>query len=187
MRLRKEPIPKENRHENQPNKTIIGTPRIGFLNLMGHKAEQVLHEDKIAFGSLFTSSEESEQAPPICDVLLIYCFIDQDGYIRGTTDGLRDIIRRSGARIAIVASENSTESYIAAGKDTVYGRANLVMTLQRNGTAFSTFFRKLFILMMRGTPMPLAWVELAPQIPRQTHKNDPGLICSMEAGHIVFK
>lgn len=38
------------------------------------------------------------------------------------------------------------------------------MTLARNGNAFSTFLRSLFVAMKNGKTMPMAWVEMAPQI-----------------------
>ena len=42
---------------------------------------------------------------------------------------------------------------------------NLVITFHRNGKDFARFFRSLFQLMWAGKSMPMAWVQLAPQIP----------------------
>lgn len=169
------------------NPLIINSPRIGFLNLIGSPAQAILEEDKAALISLFASSEQSEDAPPICDVLMIYCDVQSDGRITNHSGGLRDIIRDSQAPIVIVASENDAKSYTAAAKSTGYGYANLVMTLERKDAAFADFFIALFSKMFKGQSMPRAWVELAPQNPRATHGGCPGAIFAAEVGHIIFK
>ena len=107
--------------------------------------------------------EESQTNAPACDVLLIYGELDEKGRFRNSNLGLREIIRDSGAKIVVVASENPASHYIAAGKRTSYGSANLVMTLDRKGDALPTFLVGLFTAMRRGTPMPKAWAALAPQ------------------------
>jgi hypothetical protein len=146
-----------------------------------------MEEDKLAFGPLFAAVEESSITPPTCDVLMIYARVESDGRIAGSADGLRDIIRQSGAAIVVVASENDGKSYIAAGKSTGYGQANLVLTLKRKGAAFTQFFTQLFGRMSKGKSMLLAWVELAPQIPGKTHENCPESIFAAEISHIIFK
>jgi hypothetical protein len=166
---------------------VIKSPRIGFFNLLGSSAKLMLEEDKQAFRPLFAAMEESNVAPPACDVLLIYARVETDGRIAGYTTGLRDIIRQSGAAIVIVASENDGKSYAVAGKATGYGLANLVLTLKRKGAAFTQFFTQLFGRMLKGKSMLLAWVELAPQIPGTTHENCPEFIFAAEISHIVFK
>jgi hypothetical protein len=95
---------------------IIQSPRIGFLNLLGASAKPIVEEDKTRLMPLFTFSQESEADPPTCDVLMIYARVQGDGSIAGCSAGLRDIIRRANAPIAIVASENEATGYIAAGK-----------------------------------------------------------------------
>jgi hypothetical protein len=149
--------------------TKIKSPRLGFLNLKGAAGHQILAEDRSALASMFRATEESAPNPPPCDVLFIYCDIGLDGRISGTSAGLRDLIRDSGARVVVVASENPSQSYIAAAKRTSYGRANLVLTLERRGAVFPAFFNRLFSQMMKGTSMPLAWVKFAPQIPGHDH------------------
>ena len=109
-----------------------------------------MKEDKEAFRPLFGAMEESNVSPPVCDVLLIYARVERDGRIAGYGDGLRDIIRQSGAAIVIVASENDGNSYAAAGKTTGYGQANLVLTLKRKGAAFTQFFTELFSQNVEG-------------------------------------
>ena len=169
------------------NPLIIKSPRIGFLNLIGSSAETIVNEDRAALGPLFSSVEQSNENPPLCDVLVIYGHLESNGHFTGRSDGLRDIIKKSTAPIVIVASGNDSNSYIAAGKDTGYGRANLIMTLERKGTAFTSFFSQLFDKMFKGKSMLLAWVELAPQIPGTTHDNCPETIFAAEVSHIIFE
>lgn len=95
---------------------VVESPRIGFLNLLGPAAQGILDEDKIAFSPLFTSLHESSTTPPVCSVLMIYAHVEPDGRIAGSSDGLRDIIRKSNASIVVLASENEGNNYVAAGK-----------------------------------------------------------------------
>lgn len=169
------------------NPLVIESPRIGFFNLLDSSARSILEEDKQAFRPLFAAIEESNVIPPVCDVLMIYARVESDGRIAGSTVGLRDIIRQSGAAIVVVASENDPKSYTAAGKSTGYGQANLVLTLKRKGAAFTRFFAQLFGRMLKGKSMLLAWVELAPQVSGTTHENCPESIFAAEISHIVFK
>jgi len=166
---------------------VIQSPRIGFLNLLGASAEPILKEDKAAIGPLFASLQESGADPPGFDVLMIYADVQVDGSIARCSVGLRDIIRKANAPIVIVASENDAKGYIAAGKPTGYGQANLVMTLQRKGANFSQFFVQLFSEMFRGRPIPMAWVKLAPHGSKTGHDNCPETIFAAEVSHITFK
>ena len=70
------------------------------------------------------------------------------------------------------ASDNQPERYIkgfgARGK-----RLNLVMTLNRKGKNFPTFLKKLLSQMAYGSPMPVAWNDICPQVPRSEHPDAP--------------
>ena len=131
--------------------------------MAGGDASVAIVADKAALVSLFSSSVESSDVPPICSVLFLYCHIEPSGNIRGSSRGLREIIRDSRAAVVVVASENSGNSYIAAGKQRGYGQANLVMALDRRGDVFPKFFQRLFTEMKQGVSMPVAWVKFAPQ------------------------
>ena len=169
------------------NPLVIQSPQIGFLNLMGSSANTILKKDMEALTPLFASVKQSDENPPICDVLLIYGHVEKNGLFANHSEGLRDIIHSSNASIVIVASENESQSYIAASKHRGYGKANLVMTLQRKEEVFTSFFSKLFEKMYKGKSMLAAWVELAPQIPGATHNNCPETIFAAEISHIVFE
>jgi hypothetical protein len=169
------------------NPLIIQDPKIGFLNLMGALARPLIKEDANALKSMFSGCMESDGDIPVCDVLMIYATIDPSGTIQNIPFSLREIIYKSHAPIAVVATENDVQSYIAAGKRSGVGRANLVMTLSRKGQMFPNFFRELFAMMHRGVTMPMAWVKLAPQIPGKDRPNVPGTMCAMEVTHVLFK
>jgi hypothetical protein len=168
------------------NPLVVQSPKIGYFNLLGASGQSIIDEDQKVLNRLFPSFEESSAAPPTCNVLMIYAKINEDGSVIGSIDGLRGIIRRSGAEVVVVASDNDPKAYFAAAKRTGYGQANLVMTLQRKGSAFPTFFVQLFEKMCKGTTMPVAWVQLAPQIPGMTHSG-PESIFAAEISHIVFR
>lgn len=118
---------------------------------------------------------------------MVYARIEANGAIQNASQNLREIIHKSHAPIVVVATENDGQSYIAASKRHGSGKANLVMTLKRNGQVFPNFFKELFAMMRRGITMPMAWVKLAPQVPGMEHKNVPETICVMEVTHVLFK
>lgn len=168
------------------NPYVVRAPAIAFLNLAGADAYPLLAEDRAAFSGHFAKCVVTEEAVPVCDVIVLYCQIDHTGKIRGCDLTLNQIARASRAVVVVVAFENSIESYIAAGHKVGEGSANVVMTLERNGDAFPHFFDQLFAKMAAGITMPMAWVDLAPQTPGMAQDDVPGTICAMEAGHIIF-
>jgi hypothetical protein len=171
----------------RPPTIVITAPTLGILNIAGGDALSAVEADRRAFGDLFSSVTEATDAPPRCDVLLVYCQIGVDGRLKNTTSSLREVIRDSGAKIVVVASGNQADAYIKAGHKEKYGHANLVMTLDRKGASFETFFSRLFRDMFKGTSMPVAWERLAPQIPGEVHRDAPEAIFACELGHIAFR
>jgi len=165
----------------------IRSPTIGFYNLSGDLFTSLQKTDKEAFGSLFSAVYESNDKPPTCNVLFLYCQIEPNGIVQGTRRSLRNIIRKSGARIAVVASENPTRNSLAATKKAGFCYANIVLTFQRNGDNFSTFFQKLFTHMKQGYPMPTAWGFLVQQGPNQGEPDNPEALMLTEAGEVVFE
>ncbi len=165
----------------------IKSPTIGFYDLTGGGASVVVAADKAALDPIFSASAEGSGAPPICNVLFIYCDIEPSGSIRGSSRGLREIIRDSRAAVVVVASENTGDSYIAAAKRQGYGQANLVMAIDRRGDVFAKFFQRLFTEMKQGESMPVAWVKLAPQAPQADHADCPVTIFACEVGQLAFK
>ena len=166
-------------------KRQIMNPRLGILDLTDGTSEGIIEEDKAALRDLFTSLEESTNVVPKCDVLFLYATLSEGGTLQKTDRDLRITIRDSGAKIVVVATEN-TNPKPSKDKPT-YGRANLVITGSRNGASFPRFFRELFTRMKKGQSMPMAWVRIAPQGPNSKHSDCPSTICLMEAGAVSFR
>jgi hypothetical protein len=95
-------------------------------------------------------------------------------------------MRESRASIFVVASENKSEAYTALGKGVGRARANVVLTLNRKGANFSTFYARVFEEMWAGELMPMAWVKLAPQIPGFEHADCPSGFMICGAGQVRF-
>jgi hypothetical protein len=170
----------------KPKKTVIRSPRLGVLNLKGDTASHLVTEDRAAIENLFSSVQESTSVAPKCDVLLAYCDLAVEGRVSGSSKSLREIIRDSGAVVVVLASENAQEGILAATKEVGYGHANLAVTLDRKGNVFSSFYGRLFGAMAEGETMPVAWVQLAPQIPGSEHSDCPAGFFVCEAGQIAF-
>jgi hypothetical protein len=123
---------------------------------------------------------------PTCAVLFVYCSLDTEGRIVGRAENVRDVIKRAGAYVAVIASENPGASYIKGVGRRKDWRANIVMVLDRKGDKFALFFRKLFEETFTGHSMLTTWVKLAPQAAGQWQEEAPGTIMAAEAGHITF-
>jgi hypothetical protein len=170
----------------QPKKKSIPLA-LAFINFIGKDAEEIAGQDVAALLALFDRVENMKTAPkqiPTCQVLFLYAHLEPDGTIRGTTWSVRDMVLLSKASIVVVASPNAGESIMKAAAAPGAKSANIVFTLNRRGTAFPTFFRKLFERMRDGEQMMLAWVQLAPQGVPST--DAPETIMLAEGGALVF-
>lgn len=170
-----------------PRTNIIASPKLGILNLLGTKGTSLISDDVKILSSLFGKPIITNDQPPLCNVLFIYCRLKEDGSIDGATTGIIDLIRRSHAPIAVIASENPGDMYIEATKDGDFANCNVVMTVERQDPNFGKFFQKVFTEMFLGTPMPMAWVKYAPQVPDDSQTDCPVAICAMAAGNIAFQ
>ena len=165
---------------------VIQAPSLGVLNLAGPAGDALVAQDLTVISPLFGTTRKSDGAPPTCDVLLLYCEIAPNGVVKGADRGLRELIRDAGASVVVVAMNHPVDAYIAAAPRVPFGRANLVMTLDRKGTALPTFLARLFERMNAGTSMPVAWNELAPQILGVSHGDAPETIFACERGQLAF-
>ena len=115
------------------------------------------------------------------DIVHVFCDVSRNGMIadsRGHTIAGTSLIEKcsnSDVKLLWVAAENNPEGYIKGFK--IDGsHINLVMTINRNGSKFSTFFEKLLYRLSRGETMPVAWAALAPQAPGPREQDLPGCI-----------
>jgi len=166
--------------------TLLPGPNVGILDLGGPDTAGLVAADAAFLTPIFGTVETKSLAALECDVLFLYANLAADGSIVGSSRGLREIIRDSGASVVVVASANPSESYVKAGKQRPYGRANLVMTLDRCGEAFGLFFTALFSRMKSGISMPTAWIELNPQVTDHGRPNCPETIFACEIGPLAF-
>jgi hypothetical protein len=121
----------------------------------------------------------------LCDVTPSGTIMDGSGKeIAGT-----ELIQRrcdTNVKLLWIASDNPPERYIkgfgARGK-----RLNLVMTLRRKDPEFQNFLRELLFRMFYGDSMPVAWVDLVPQIPGLSHPDAPALIFFAGRGAVKLR
>jgi len=164
----------------------IANPAIGFLNLQGPEGAALVDADRAVLAPLFQVSHLSTDVPPHCEVLLLYCTLDGEGRVVGSADSIGDLIQKAGAYVAVVASENKPERYLKAIPGRRDWRANIVLVIDRKAEKFALFFRRLFEAMFNGRSMLMAWVKLAPQIPRRDDPDGPAAIMLAQAGHVRF-
>jgi hypothetical protein len=158
---------------------VVTAPRLGLLDLRAGASAGVVEADRAALERVLGPAREGRDGPPACDVLFLYCDLEADGRVQNSARSLREIVRDSTARIVVVASENHVDRYVAATRDVGYGRANLVMTLDRKGPVFAAFFGRLFRAMAEGRTMPQAWREHLPPA--------PDTVFACELGDVAFR
>ena len=127
------------------------------------------------------------------DVVHLFCDVMPDGNI-ADTGGQRiaaiHLINRcseSDVKLLWIASENKPEGYIKGFK--VAGRPlNVVLTIDRKNSRFTTFFESLLRRMTSGETMPLAWVALSPQNSNDPHNQDaPACIFAAGRGEVRLR
>jgi hypothetical protein len=161
---------------------------IGFANLSGDDLSSMASADAAALSPLFARSRvvPTHQIPS-AEVLFVYAHLNEDGTIKGPTrSGIRQIVQLTNAAIVVLASPNSSGSIQKAVALPGPKTANIVFTLDRNGSGFSRFFRELFEKMQDGKHMLSAWVELAPQHPDANLPYAPQTLLLSEGGKIAF-
>lgn len=164
----------------------ISAPKVGILDLGGQESKPLVASDSAFLAAIFGQVRTADFARLECDVLFLYAKLEADGAVVGSSLGLREIVRDSGAKVVVFGSANPRKPYVLAGKLKPYGRANLIMTLDRRGEAFERFFTALFSKMKAGTSMPIAWVQLSPQAPGSEQPDRPEAIFACEIGALVF-
>ncbi|WP_417067495.1 hypothetical protein [Niveibacterium terrae] len=161
---------------------------IGFANLSGDDLSAMVAEDAAALSPLFARSKivPAHQIPSAA-ILFVYANLNEDGTIKGSVrTGVRQIVELTHAAIVVLASPNSADSIKNAVTLPGPRTANIVFTLDRNGSGFGRFFRELFEKMEGGKHMLSAWVELAPQSPTAQLAYTPQTILLAEGGKIAF-
>lgn len=124
---------------------------------------------------------------PSAEILFVYAQLNEDGTIRGPKSaGVRQIVAATNAAIVVLASPNSPESIKNAIALPGPKSANLVFTVDRNGSGFARFFKELFEHMQAGKDMLSAWVAISPQHPSANPPYAPSTMLVAEGGKIAF-
>src|SRR5438067_453624 len=99
---------RETTHDNPP---VIASPRLGTWNLLGPAATAAVNEDRAALAPLFATTVEGGEAPPFCDVLLMYCRLEPDGRVVGSALWTSSSVAASPGRndARLVANEQPVE------------------------------------------------------------------------------
>lgn len=104
--------------------------------------------------------------PLFADVTLGGKIFDNEGHEIPATQ-LIQCCSESDVKLLWLASPNKPEGYIKGFK-AAGTRLNLIMTLDRKDSRFTSFLENLLRKMSAGQSMPLAWVSLSPE-----NSNDP--------------
>ena len=163
----------------------IANPIIGFVCVTPSQVP-LMEADRATLGPLFHECCSSTTAITRCHVLFLYCHLQPDGSLPNVKESVRDFIEASGARIAVLASENEAKHCFAAVRAKNDWPANIVLVLNRKGDRFALFFHRLFEAMIGGTSMLMEWVKLAPQMPGLDHPDCPVSILLPEVGHLTL-
>lgn len=168
---------------------VILDPRWAVLDLTRESRSEEIATDQRILAPILGTPTVSISTPPGADILFIYGRFDANGGFANGGAALRELIRDSGAKVVVLASDNDPSLLAAAAPNVGYGYANLIVTLERRGSALATFLGELFTRMYAGETMPLAWVTLSPQIPGREEEEDPhtpSVIFLPEAGQLTF-
>ena len=166
---------------------VIVDPRWAVLDLTRESRSEEIATDQRILAPILGTPTVSISIPPGADILFVYGRFDASGRFANGGAALRDLIRDSGAKVVVVASDNDPGLLATAAPNVGYGYANLVVTLDRRGSALATFLGELFTRMYAGETMPLAWVTLSPQIPgREEDPHAPSVVFLPEVGQLTF-
>lgn len=161
---------------------------IGFANLSGDDFNVLASEDIKALSPLFARARVvAAHQVPSAEILFVYAHLNEDGTIKGPTRfGIRQVVQLTNAAVVVLASPNSGASIQNAAALPGPKTANIVFTLDRNGSGFDRFFKELFEKMRDGKNMLDAWIEISPQNPRANPNYAPQTVLLAEGGKIAF-
>ena len=141
---------------------------------------------------LFTSTDELLGSIRGYDIVHLFVDVSPAGTMADTKGNElvgTELIEKccdSDVKLLWVASDNKPDGYIKGFK--VSKTLNLVMTINRKGSDFSSFLGQLLSRMSSGETMPTAWAALAPQTQRDPrHAHLPATIFSAGRGSVKLR
>jgi hypothetical protein len=141
---------------------LLHAPSVGIPDLGGLESKRLIALDTIFLKAIFGRVRTVTLAESACDLLFLYAALEADGSVVGSTPGLREIIRDSGAKIV------------------VFGLPN------RRGDAFGQFLTVVFSTMKRGASMCTAWGSRNPQPPGSPEPVRPLTMIQAELDPFTF-
>ncbi|UZR93025.1 hypothetical protein [Chondrinema litorale] len=180
----------------------VENPKILIASLEGDQEDlQLAKEDQNIYSSTFKKIDNkiidntdellSLAESSFYDVIHLIVNVEE-GKLRDKNNNsieLRDLIikAQNGKTTYVLLAKGNDHTNYMEGMEGESFAVNLVMTVDRKGKDFITFFKSLFEKINSGKPMPIAWHELAPQIPNANHEHVPGTLCAMGAGNVILR
>ncbi|HAA12308.1 MAG TPA: hypothetical protein DCE41_11645 [Cytophagales bacterium] len=184
----------------KPNIQVIENPRIGVFPFVGDElAQELLEQDQRVYLEHFKDGEVVLVKTPAelreritegyYDLVHLLIRVNADSRIgvgeetEPVVNLIYDLMDTKTSHV-IFAQENDPEATILT-EGTEFSK-NLVITINRNGEAFPTFFRQLYGLCIQGIPFGEAWVQLASQLPPTASMNRPDCLMLLNAPNKVL-
>lgn len=137
----------------------------------------------------FVAADELLQAIPLgYGIVHVLASVDDLGRIAGSENTGTAVIRKcteAGTRLLWFAADCTPDGYLH-DFDTRGQHLNVVMTIARQGEDFPNFLDGLLHRMRGGMKMPVAWNDIAPQIPNRPQPNIPEQIYAAGFGSAEF-
>lgn len=161
----------------------------------GHEAE--LLQDAAIYQRYFpkTTVERFPDAASLIEALAaeytivhVLASIDTLGRVAGSENSGTALISRAvnfQTKLLWFAASNAPDGYIA-GFNTGRQHINVVMTIDRQGDDLPNFLDGILKRMQQGMKMPVAWNDIAPQIPGRPQPNVPEQIYAAGYGAATF-
>jgi hypothetical protein len=182
---------------NAPNPASGAQPASVLVCSIGTSSEAELAEDAAVYQRFFqnTAVRPSLDMASLMQALTdgysivhILANVDAQGRVASTdTTGAALIAHATanGTKLLWLASSNAPDGYIAGFQPGKH-RINVVMTIDRQGAALPKFLNDLLARMQRGMKMPMAWNDIAPQIPGSVQPDTPEKIYAAGYGAATF-
>jgi hypothetical protein len=185
---------------SKPNIETIQDPRILLCSIRRDSQDaDLLMEDRLIYQDCYKNLVEY-RAKGISDFLaflqdksfdIAHLFIDVDA--DGTLEGqsipqVMRYLEQRDVKLILFAdtgpARNPTKGFHADNTKGI--RVNFVVTIDRRGERFRTFFKKLFTLMANGESLFMAWVKIAPQAEGPWMDDLPSTYVAVGRGELKF-
>jgi hypothetical protein len=184
-----------------PSPAIVGNTNV-LLCTLDIRFHELLMTDAVIYSGFYTRTTSTvlrslrdllAAIDKGYDIVHLFSFVSPAGMITDDTgnaiDGVSLIQRcyNSGVKLLWIASDNKADTYIKHFKAPGIP-INLVMTIDRRGSRFTSFLQALLFRLSQGEAMSGAWVALSPQSPRDPkHQDLPVTVLAVSQGALRFR